>query len=428
MNGFLRPLMDGLRTLARALRQALTGERPPRSWAELGALLAARREEQGATLADTAEETGYREAWVTAIEAGEWDRLPEHQAAGLLARYARHLGLDERELAEIRSSWGRGSIPQPTLFDRLISLAAGLRRYQWVVGGSLVVGMVVFIGIFLMWPPPPPPPPATATPTAIQGTVESEDQPTTPEDALAPAATDTPSPPPTATATATPTATATATETPTGTPTATPTDTPPPTATNTDTPPPTATATDTPTPPDTPTPVPTATDTPAPTDTPTPTATATPSPTATDTRVPTDTPTATPSATETATETPTHTPAPRRPTNTPTPPGMLVGPGAHHAFQVQVTENPMWATLRLNPQPAAGAEVGLYLCTAEEYTEWRTSGARPSRVGCASEVRTGATVIEARFAKVPGVYWMIIGNYTPNELRAVLELRGGHIQ
>ena len=66
---------------------------------EVGQLLRQTREAQELSLADVEEQTKIRQSFLIALEAGNWDDLPnEVVARGFLRNYAQFLGLDADDL------------------------------------------------------------------------------------------------------------------------------------------------------------------------------------------------------------------------------------------------------------------------------------------------------------------------------------------
>ncbi|MCO6451356.1 MAG: helix-turn-helix domain-containing protein [Caldilineales bacterium] len=66
---------------------------------DVGQLLRQQREAQGLSLADVEAQTRIRRRYLEALEAGDWEQLPNQVVArGFLRTYATHLGLDPDEL------------------------------------------------------------------------------------------------------------------------------------------------------------------------------------------------------------------------------------------------------------------------------------------------------------------------------------------
>ncbi|GAB4564588.1 MAG: helix-turn-helix domain-containing protein [Anaerolineae bacterium] len=196
---------------------------------ELGQWLREAREARGLSLADVEKATRIRQSYLSALEADDWDALPnETVGRGFLRNYAKFLGLDPEELIRQRQAeiaWAeeeplivapveRPVDYRPIEFDLRLEDAESRREWRWPVV-VVVLALVVALGAWVAIQRPDliaalgPAPTPTATATSL------------------------PSPQPTATFTPTPEA-PTPTPTvgifllPTPTPTATPTPEPTP--------------------------------------------------------------------------------------------------------------------------------------------------------------------------------------------------------
>lgn len=70
-------------------------------FAQIGSQLTAAREEQGISLGQAADETRIRPQYLAAMEAGDFDALPDYTVArGFLRSYASYLGLDPEPLVQ----------------------------------------------------------------------------------------------------------------------------------------------------------------------------------------------------------------------------------------------------------------------------------------------------------------------------------------
>jgi len=106
--------------------------------------------------------TGIRARYLRAIEAEEWDALPEEfYARSFIRKYARYLDVDPEPLVEEyrrqRGAGGRGGEAPTSPFARTSSRRAeALRRrrarqgiYAWVAGGVVVVAIVVAVALLV---------------------------------------------------------------------------------------------------------------------------------------------------------------------------------------------------------------------------------------------------------------------------------------
>lgn len=83
---------------------------------ELGQVLRAARESKEISLAEAEVQTRIRQKFIAAMEAEEWDALPnEVTARGFLRRYAGYLGLDEQAILQQFQGRARTMAPQPEL-------------------------------------------------------------------------------------------------------------------------------------------------------------------------------------------------------------------------------------------------------------------------------------------------------------------------
>ncbi|NOX61423.1 MAG: helix-turn-helix domain-containing protein, partial [Chloroflexi bacterium] len=208
---------------------------------DIGQLLRQAREAQGLSLADVEEQTRIRQRYLAALEADDWDELPnEVVARGFLRTYAAFLGIDEPEVQQtIRTTTSTSSATTAPVIEPQASISSEYRPidlslYETTVGRSrrlrrwftffivvIVVALLVvlFVQYGLPWlqttlrPPVAAPPPATippegAPPATLIIAVERE-TPSTSEAIPTFTPTSTPTPSPTNTPTLTPTPTAT---------------------------------------------------------------------------------------------------------------------------------------------------------------------------------------------------------------------------
>jgi len=223
------------------------------SLAEIGQQLSSARESRGITLEQAEKDTRIRLKYLAAMEAGDFDVLPDDVIArGFLRNYARYLGLDPEPLAYAFTALRPGG--PPVFFPG--TSQAGPHVLEMDLGGSettgfsgLVTGVLVLatlvVALYYAWsqgfiplgglginppvtqvaPPVSPVANVTADRPAPPGATPTERLAATPTPRLSAAVVATP------TITASPTATPSATVTPTPTHTATPSRTPTPTAT-----------------------------------------------------------------------------------------------------------------------------------------------------------------------------------------------------
>ncbi len=214
---------------------------------DIGRQLAEAREQRGLSVDQVAQEIHIRQAFLQAMEAGDFDALPDDVVArGFLRSYATFLGLDPEPLVAAfnRARPGLDHVPvtqKPATGPHVLEMDLGRPpRSLWGAALSwlLVVGLVLVAGYWL-WlagrlPLPLGPRNAGSTPTAAaQVALPTSPTPAPPTATPTSPATSAPSASPTVApllqATATPTATPTVTPTPTPTPTPTVTPTPSPT-------------------------------------------------------------------------------------------------------------------------------------------------------------------------------------------------------
>ena len=219
---------------------------------EVGQLLRQTREAQELSLADIEEKTKIRQSFISALESGDWDELPnEVVARGFLRKYATALGLDADELlAQASGSQeairSESAAPAPAvaaqpaaykpinldLYDDSPTRSNILRRALALLLALIPVAILAYLliqfGLPLLLDRSAG---LTANPTATATLPPEGTPPATPlivlggDSTLTPAATQAPNGTPTeATATSAPLATATPTTTPqpSPTPTATP--------------------------------------------------------------------------------------------------------------------------------------------------------------------------------------------------------------
>lgn len=83
---------------------------------ELGQLLREAREASGISLAEAEAQTRIRQKFIAALEAEEWDALPnEVTTRGFLRKYGSYLGLDEEVVLKQFHARARSAGPQPEL-------------------------------------------------------------------------------------------------------------------------------------------------------------------------------------------------------------------------------------------------------------------------------------------------------------------------
>jgi cytoskeletal protein RodZ len=137
--------------------QAPPAAAPPPVLAQIGAELRKRRELLGLALPEIEKQTHLRIHYLKALEAGALEDLPSPvQGRGMLKNYAAFLGLDPEPLllrfAEALQSQhaARQADRQPTRPARPVQPASPLRR--WLSGELLLVaGLVVVLGVFILW-------------------------------------------------------------------------------------------------------------------------------------------------------------------------------------------------------------------------------------------------------------------------------------
>jgi cytoskeleton protein RodZ len=83
---------------------------------ELGQMLCQTRESQGISLAEAEAQTRIRQKFIAAMEAEEWDLLPnEVTTRGFLRKYASYLGLEEEIVLQRFQARGKTAAPQPVI-------------------------------------------------------------------------------------------------------------------------------------------------------------------------------------------------------------------------------------------------------------------------------------------------------------------------
>ena len=129
---------------------------------EIGQLLRQTREAKELSLADVEEQTRIRQRYLSALESGDWDDLPNPVAArGFLRTYAAFLGLDDKELIDRSQEMSETGAPVPTaetqpsdykpinldLYDDVTRRSHLLRR---VLGFILILIPVIILAWLLM--------------------------------------------------------------------------------------------------------------------------------------------------------------------------------------------------------------------------------------------------------------------------------------
>lgn len=200
-------------------------------FAEIGRQLAAAREEQGISLNQAAEETRIRPQYLAAMEAGDFDALPDYVVArGFLRSYASFLGLDPEPLvqafreavaAEIEEPVRRQLVGGPHVMEIDFS-RRGTPFLSRILSWGAVIALVLLAGYWLwtqgrlpLVPAPGLPrpsisetaPPLSSPSPSVTAPAELADEPTVAPPT--PTATPTPSPTPRPTPTVEPTATPT---------------------------------------------------------------------------------------------------------------------------------------------------------------------------------------------------------------------------
>ncbi len=129
---------------------------------EIGQLLRQTREAKELSLADVEEQTRIRQRYLSALESGDWDDLPNPVAArGFLRTYAAFLGLDDEELIDRSQEMSETGAPIPAaetqpsdykpinldLYDDVTRRSHLLRR---VLGFILILIPVIILAWLLM--------------------------------------------------------------------------------------------------------------------------------------------------------------------------------------------------------------------------------------------------------------------------------------
>ena len=119
----------------------------------VGAQLRAARAAAGLTLGDVAARTRVSERHLAAIEDGRFaDLASRTYAVGFARAYARHVGLDEHEIAtEVRAEMDRSGTlerPRPVTFDPGDPARVPGRGLAWL---AALVGVGVIVGVFFWW-------------------------------------------------------------------------------------------------------------------------------------------------------------------------------------------------------------------------------------------------------------------------------------
>jgi len=176
---------------------------------ELGELLRSAREARGISLEQAEEATRIRKAYLEALEAEDFARMPAQvYVRGFLRNYALYLGLDPEEVLALRGalpeepeglSFGE-QLEEPLVVPSARSLVARILAAVLIIGALGAAGWWGYLwyqgsGLFAV-PSPTPTATLTATPVVVAPAVT----PTTPAPPPTPTATPSPTPlPPTAT-------------------------------------------------------------------------------------------------------------------------------------------------------------------------------------------------------------------------------------
>lgn len=109
---------------------------------DLGAFLQQAREERNLSIADIADRTKIRQLYLTAIEKGERENLPEEvYLRGFLRSYAKALGIDPEEVIALYDNRGAERIKQ---FERVSLVdkrraARQRQRINFLIGAGIII-------------------------------------------------------------------------------------------------------------------------------------------------------------------------------------------------------------------------------------------------------------------------------------------------
>jgi beta-lactam-binding protein with PASTA domain/transcriptional regulator with XRE-family HTH domain len=122
-------------------------EEKPAQPSTVGALLKAAREARGLSLAQAEKATRIRQAYMEALEADDWARLPESTfTKGFLRTYALYLGLDAPALLRQYHQQNRA----PAQEEPTVRPATKPLRTPSTIAPNLLVGVLFFLGFVLL--------------------------------------------------------------------------------------------------------------------------------------------------------------------------------------------------------------------------------------------------------------------------------------